>query len=69
MPYFLHEKKVPRAGIRVTESYYRTRWRDGRAWVWIGVRKQTGRGEAESGLAFDRIVSLPDSARTNSGTG
>ena len=63
VPYFLHEEEVPRAGIRVTQGYQRTRWRDGRAWVWLGVRKQTGRGEAESGLAFDRIVNVPDAAR------
>jgi hypothetical protein len=55
-PYFLHEEEVPRAGVRVTQSYQRTRWRDGRAWVWLGVRKQTGRGEGSSGLAFDRII-------------
>jgi hypothetical protein len=54
--YFLHEEEVPRAGIQVTQRYQRTRWRDGRAWVWLGVRKQTGRGEGSSGLAFDRLV-------------
>jgi hypothetical protein len=57
--YFLHEEEVPRAGVRVTESFQRTRWRDGRVWVWLGVRKQTGRGEGSSGLAFDRIVDMP----------
>jgi hypothetical protein len=57
--YFLHEEEVPRAGVRVTQSFQRTRWRDGRAWVWLGARKQTGRGEGSSGLAFDRIVDLP----------
>lgn len=62
-PYFLHEEEVPRAGVRVTQSFQRTRWRDGRAWVWLGVRKQTGRGEAESGLGFDRAVNVPDRAR------
>jgi hypothetical protein len=55
-PYFLHEEEVPRAGIQVTQRFQRTRWRDGRAWVWLGVRKQTGRGEGSSGLAFDRLV-------------
>lgn len=55
-PYFLHEEEVPRAGIRVTQSFQRTRWRDGRVWLWLGVRKQTGRGEGSSGLAFDRLV-------------
>jgi hypothetical protein len=61
--YFLHEEEVPRAGVRVTQRFERTRWRDGRAWVWLAVRKQTGRGEAESGLGFDRIVNVPDRAR------
>jgi hypothetical protein len=55
-PYFVHEEEVPRAGIVVTQSYQRTRWRDGRAWVWVGARKQTGRGEGHSGLAFDRAI-------------
>jgi hypothetical protein len=57
--YFVHEEEVPRAGVVVTQRFQRTRWRDGRAWVWLGVRKQTGRGEASSGLAFDRIVDIP----------
>ncbi len=54
--YFLQEEEVPRAGVQVTQGFQRTRWRDGRAWVWLGVRKQTGRGEGSSGLAFDRII-------------
>jgi hypothetical protein len=57
-PYFLHEEEVPRAGVVVTQAFQRTRWRDGRAWVWLGVRKQTGRGGGSSGLAFDRIVDV-----------
>jgi hypothetical protein len=61
-PYFLHEEEVPRAGALVSHRFQRTRWRDGRVWVWLGVRKRTGRGEGSSGLAFDRIVDLPPSA-------
>jgi hypothetical protein len=57
--YFIHEEEVPRAGVQVIQSFQRTRWRDGRAWVWLGVRKQTGRGESSSGLAFDQIKELP----------
>jgi hypothetical protein len=60
--YILHEEEVPRAGTRVTRAYQRTRWRDGRVWVWLGVRKQTGRGEGSSGLAFDRIIDIPQAA-------
>jgi hypothetical protein len=56
--YIIHEEEVSRAGARVSQSFCRTRWRDGRAWVWLGIRKQTGRGEGSSGLAFDRIVDV-----------
>jgi hypothetical protein len=47
---------VPRAGVRVTQSFQRTRWHQGEVFVWVGVRKTTGRGEGSSGLAFDRLV-------------
>jgi hypothetical protein len=57
--YFIHEEEVPRVGVRVFESYRRTRARDGRVFLWLGVRKQVGRGEGSSRLAFDQIVDLP----------
>ena len=50
----MHEEEVPRSGVQVTQSFQRTRWHGGEVFVWLGVRKQTGRGEASSGLAFDR---------------
>lgn len=56
-PYFVHEEEVPRAGVRVYQSYQRTRWYNGKVVTWYGSRKQTGRGEGHSGLAFDQIVS------------
>ncbi len=61
--YFLHEEEVPRAGAVVTLAYQRTRWTDGRVIVWLGVRKQTGRGQGSSGMAFDRIVNAPSPGR------
>jgi hypothetical protein len=54
--YYVHEEEVPRAGTVVSQSYQRTRWVGGRVFTWLGVRKQTGRGEGISGLAFDRVV-------------
>jgi hypothetical protein len=57
--YVLHEEEVPRAGVRLTQGYQRTRWRDGRAWVWLGVRKRAGRGEGSSRLAFDDLQVVP----------
>ena len=58
-PYFVHEEEVPRSGVTVTESFRRTRWTKGEAYVWLAVQKQTGRGERSSGLAFDSIVNSP----------
>jgi len=55
-PYFLHEEEVPRAGVRASQYYSRTRWISGRVFTWLRARKQTGRGEASSGLGFDRLV-------------
>ncbi len=55
-PYFIHEEEVPRSGAIVTQSFQRTRWYDGKVITWLGARKQTGRGEGASGLAFDLII-------------
>ena len=54
--YFLHEEEVPRAGARVTQYYARSRWTQGQVHTWLRAQKQTGRGEASSGLAFDHLV-------------
>lgn len=51
----LYEEEVPREGVRVTRSYQYTRWCDGSTHVWIGRRKQIGRGEGSSGLRFDVV--------------
>jgi len=61
--YKLFEEEVPRAGIRVYQSYQRTRWYRGRIYNWLGIRKQIGRGEGSSGLCFDQIVHVkPESS-------
>jgi hypothetical protein len=54
--YFLHEEEIPRAGIKVHKSFQRTRWLNGKVFTWVGFRKQVGRGEGRSGLAFDQII-------------
>ncbi|MCB9037254.1 MAG: hypothetical protein H6557_11590 [Lewinellaceae bacterium] len=54
--YYIHEKEVPREGAQVYQSYQRTRWKNGRVFVWFGARKTSGKGEGSSGLAFDRIL-------------
>lgn len=54
--YFLHEEEVPRAGASLIEYYSRARWTQGQVYTWLRVQKKTGRGEASSGLGFDRLV-------------
>lgn len=55
-PYFIHEEEVPRAGTRVTQYYANTRWSGGGVFTWLRAQKRVGRGEASSGLGFDRLV-------------
>lgn len=57
--YFIYEEEVPRAGARVYQQYRRTRWYGGRAVVWLGARKESGRGEGSSKLAFDQTLDVP----------
>jgi hypothetical protein len=54
-PYYLHEEEVPRSGTVVKRTWQRTRTDQGRVITWIGRRKTNGRGEGNSGLAFDQI--------------
>lgn len=49
----LQDEEVPREGIRVTRTYQYARWIDGSTYLWVGRRKQPGRGEGSSGLRFD----------------
>jgi hypothetical protein len=58
-PYFIHQEEVSRAGARLLQTFQRTRWTDGSVFTWLRVRRQTGRGEGASGLAFDELVNVP----------
>ena len=49
----LREDEVPREGARVTRAYQLARWIDGGTYLWLGRRKDVGRGEGSSGLRFD----------------
>lgn len=57
--YFIHQEEVSRAGARVLQTFQRTRWTDGSVFTWLRVRRQTGRGEASSGLSFDDLENVP----------
>jgi hypothetical protein len=51
----VNEEEVPREGAHITRTYQYARWTDGSSHVWMGRRKETGRGEGLSGLRFDVI--------------
>ncbi len=55
LPYYIHEEEVQRTGTKIIQSFQRTRWTNGEIFVWLGMKKKTGRGEGSSGLAFDQI--------------
>jgi hypothetical protein len=54
--HFIEEEEVPRAGVIVTRMYKRTRWLNGKTYLWIARSKTVGRGEGWSGLMFDQIL-------------
>jgi hypothetical protein len=62
VPYFVFEEEVPRAGAKLLQAFERTRWTDGTVFTWLRVRKQTGRGEGSSGLAFDELKDMPQTS-------
>jgi hypothetical protein len=51
----LEEEEVPRDGIEIKRAFNYARDADGRALLWIGRSKKTGRGEGASGLRFDIV--------------
>ncbi|MEN2283615.1 hypothetical protein AAGF08_15840 [Algoriphagus sp. SE2] len=55
-PFFINEEEIPRSGVKLTGTYQRTRWYNGKIVSWYGRRKRTGRGEGSSGLRFDLVL-------------
>lgn len=53
----LEDEEVPREGIRIERRFNYARDASGRALLWIGRSKTTGRGEGASGLRFDLVRS------------
>jgi hypothetical protein len=54
--YDVYEEEISHAGEVVRCSWQRTRWTGGRVCTWLGLERRPGRGEASSGLAFDRAL-------------
>lgn len=52
----LDENEVGREGVVVRKAFQRTRWTNGEVFVWLGISKQAGKGEAASNLTFDKLI-------------
>ena len=59
-PYFVNEEEIPRSGISVERCFQRTRWLNGKTFLWIGRYKGAGKGEGWSNLQFDQIWDIPN---------
>lgn len=58
-PFYIAEEEIPVSGVTVSRRVQRTRWYDGRTYLWIGRASETGRGGASSHLRFDQIDDPP----------
>ena len=69
-PYFVYEEEVPRAGSVALQSFERTRWSDGRVYVWLRVRRtdRSRRRLQRPGLRRDRQRAPSGRVRSGSPT-
>jgi len=58
-PYYVNEQKIPRSGVVVERTFQRTRWWNGKTYLWLGRYKEAGKGEGWSNLKFDQIEDIP----------
>ncbi|MFK7784196.1 MAG: hypothetical protein AB8B56_03715 [Crocinitomicaceae bacterium] len=54
--YFIQEEIIPRAGIKLQKRLQRTRWFDGKTYLWLSHSKSIGNGQGNSNLQFDRVL-------------
>jgi hypothetical protein len=55
-PFNVRDEEIPRAGVRVRRVPALARAADGRYLRWVGRRTSVGRGEGNSGLAYDSAL-------------
>jgi hypothetical protein len=55
-PLVIEDEEIGREGAIVQRQFRYARSADGRAWLWVGRSKTSGRGEASSGLRYDTIT-------------
>lgn len=52
---YIHQEEIPRAGVEISGAWQRARWYNGKMCNWYSRKKVVGRGEGNSGLAFDQL--------------
>ena len=57
-PLWIREEEVPRGGVTLERRWQMTRWHDGSVHLWLQRRKQPGRGERSSSLAWDSLTTI-----------
>lgn len=53
--YFIEEEEIPKSGVIIERNFQRTRWLNGKTFLWVGRRKKIGRENTDSKLRFDQI--------------
>lgn len=61
-PFFVADRVVSRAGVLVDRYFRRTRSADGSTFVWMARKSAQGRGPGRSGLRFDIVRDMAQSA-------
>ncbi|MEL6986656.1 MAG: hypothetical protein AAGK97_02410 [Bacteroidota bacterium] len=56
--FLIEEQEIGKAGIIVKRNFQRTRWLNGKTLLWMGRKKQTGRGEGNAKLVFDQLLDI-----------
>lgn len=54
-PLFINEEEVQQTGIRLIKNYQRTRWLNGKTYLWLGMYKRLAKFSEKSGLEFDTL--------------
>jgi hypothetical protein len=61
-PFFVADREVSRAGVLVDRYFRRTRSADGSTFVWMARKSGQGRGPGWSGLRFDIVRDMAETA-------
>ena len=58
IPFYVNEEEILRYGTKVILTAQRSRWTNGKSYLWYGYTKRISNYEANSGLLFDDLKAL-----------